>query len=87
MKTFYFTYGCDSGEGVQPYSGGWTEVVAKDKDTAINIFSAVHPSSCGCLDCAFVYDEETFNKSFMKGKGNFGKFCHERITLSVERFD
>lgn len=83
MAKFYFTYGSDGHD----YVGGWTEVEAEDYDKAIKIFCAVHPKRDGCVACAGIYDEETFQNTTMYENGNFGKFLHERIQLIVERYD
>ena len=81
MPKFYFTYGT----GGQPYCGGWTEVIAPDMRSACGAFRAFHPDKIeNCLNCSSVYREAEFQKSEMAGpEGNFGAFCHETITLSV----
>lgn len=82
MQKFYFTYGTSG----QPFCGGWTEVEAPDEKTAVALFRAIHPDkNKGLLNCSGVYTEEQFAKTCMAGSdGNFGHWCHERIT--VERF-
>lgn len=81
METFYFTYGLDG----YPFVGGWTEIVAPDKITAIRIFRSFHPDrEDGFMNCAFVYDSETFRKTSMYKTGNFGARCHELIVAEVE---
>ena len=82
MKKYYFTYGTEG----QPYCGGWTEVEAPDFHVACAIFRAYHPDKRdGLLNCSSVYVEEEFKKTSMAGpKGNFGKFCHETITVRRE---
>ena len=76
---FYFTYGYDH----RPYSGGWTEVIAPDIETAVALYKAIHPPKEGdVLPCADVYDEEAFSHTIMaSSKGNFGQFCHEVISI------
>jgi len=82
--TYYFTYGSDDKD--MPFQGGWTEVEAKDGPTAIKIFKLVHPPRQGqFLNCSDVYTKEQFEKSGMLESGNFGKRCHERIILKIER--
>ena len=83
METFYFTYGLEG----QPFVGGWTEIVAPDEVTAREIFSVFHQNRDGFLNCSTVYTEEGFKKTKMYKDGNFGARCHERITVSVEKFD
>lgn len=79
---FYFTYGTDG----QPYYGGWTEIEAPDGHAACAAFRAFHPDKIeGLLNCASVYDENGFNRSGMNGmRGNFYRFCHEKITITRE---
>lgn len=82
MKTFYFTYGSSKS---YPFQGGWTEVTAPNKKLAIGVFNAVHPPRVeNIINCAFVYDEETFKNFEMAKTGNLGKFCVERLTLTIE---
>lgn len=83
MAKFYFTYGTSG----QPYFGGWTEVVAPNRNVACAAFRAVHPDKTdGLLNCSSVYSEEQFDKTQMAGdKGNFGYFCHEVISVVITR--
>lgn len=85
MAKLYFTYG-DEG---QPFCGGWTEVEAPDMRTACAVFRAFHPDKYdGLLNCSSVYTEAAFQTTSMAGpKGNFGRFCHERITVDREVFE
>lgn len=79
MPTFYFTYGTDG----QPFVGGWTEVEAPDGHAACAAFRAYHPDKTeGLLNCSSVYNEEDFKKTSMWSDSNFGRRCHERITLT-----
>lgn len=80
MERFYFTYGSEG----QPFVGGWTEIEAPDIKTACAIFRAFHPDKYeGLLNCADYYSEERFMKTKMAGPGgNFGRRCHERITVT-----
>lgn len=88
MTTFYFTFGSDG----QDYVGGWTEITVPDRDgkpdfnAAVGIFNALHPpkGDYGSVDCGGIYTYEQFKGSRMSKDGNFGHFCHERVT--VERF-
>lgn len=84
MNKYYFTYGLGDD---QPYYGGWTEVIATDIRTACALFRAVHPDKHeGFLNCFSWYTEEEFKQSNMSGdRGNFGKFCRERITYDIIR--
>ena len=82
MPKFYFTYG--SNEHF-PWQDGWTEVEAPSLTVAQKMFSAVHPDRIpNVLNCAWFYTEEEFNLSSMKNNGNFGGFCHEKITVTKE---
>ena len=79
MQRFYFTYGTEG----QPFYGGWTIVEAENTTAAAMAFKAYHPNkSRGILNCAGFYTEEQFKAMPMSREGNFGKFCHEIITLS-----
>lgn len=79
MKQYFYTYGSHS---EQPFNGGWTEVIAPDRQTADRLFVAVHPCrTAGILDCAWVYDEEAFAKTKMPKEGNFNAYCQEIIAV------
>jgi len=80
---FYFTYGTDK----QPFYGGWTEVEATNKEMAITAFRTYHPDRAeGFVNCASIYDANSFAKTTMYEEGNFGYRCWERICITVERF-
>lgn len=77
-KTFYFTYDTEG----QPFAGGWTAIEAPDRASACALFRAYHPDRTdGLLNCSSVYDSTTFYKTGMFETGNFGVYCHERITV------
>lgn len=81
MAKFYFTYGLDEH---YPYVGGWTEITAKDQETATRLFRVYHPDRIsGILNCADFYTEEQFShtKMFKVGK-NLGAGCHEIISVT-----
>lgn len=80
METFYFTYGTDG----QPFVGGWTEIEAPTMEVACALFRAYHPDKeKGLLNCSSVYTTAWFEKTRMNGPdGNFGRRCHERITVT-----
>ena len=80
-KTFYFTYGTSESF---PFSKGWTEVIAPDKDTAIKLFNILHKPRFDCTNASFIYSEEEFKETSMFKEGNLGKFCRERISLNSE---
>lgn len=83
MAKYYFTYGSEG----QPFSGGWTEVIAPNLRMACGAFRAVHEDKTeGLLNCCSVYNEADFeeDRNGMFKTGNFGKYCHEVITLNVE---
>ena len=80
MSKFYFTFGT----GGQPYAGGWTEVIADNRQKAVRAFRAYHPDKIpGCLNCADVYSEKDFSAAGFLETGNFDAFCHETIILTV----
>ena len=59
---------------------------------AIEIFRMVHPDQPGhegIVNCAGIYDEDTFAKTRMAQtpEGNFGKRCVERITFELEELE
>lgn len=80
---FYFTYGTSG----HPFVGGWTEVEAPDMDSACAVFSAFHPNRNGLLNCGSVYFENNFRNTSMAERGNFGAFCHEKITITRDVID
>ena len=77
----YFTYGTYG----QPFKGGWTEVIAPDLQTAFKLYTAMHPAKAesGLFPYCDYYTEESFKRTEMYQKGNFGKFCQERIVAEV----
>lgn len=82
-NNYYFTYG--TWEGF-PYYGGWTRVIAQNKDEAIQLFRKVHPDTENGNFCyAFSYDEDAFIATGMNVAGNFGNFEHETIELKTGR--
>ncbi len=83
MAKYYFTYGTDK---VFPHYGGWTEVEAPSRELAYAAFKAYHSKNDnGCLPFCSCYSEEEFAASGMDNeKGNFGRRCHERISLTRE---
>lgn len=58
---FYFTY---SSSGMA-YKGGWTEVEAPSRATAMQAFSAFHRPVNGMTACPDIYTEEAFRKTGM----------------------
>lgn len=81
MATFYFTYGTEG----QPFYGGWTKIIAPNREIACKVFRAFHPDRTdGLLNCCDVYDYEHFRKTEMAQRGNFGHRCHEVISLQHE---
>lgn len=82
MKDFYFTYGSDK---QYPFNGGWTKITAPSINTALNLFTAVHPIIDGCLNCADYYTEDEFKKTNMyRNNSNCGFGEHEHITMNIE---
>lgn len=80
-KTFYYTFG---NSDTSPYIGGWVEIVAPEIRMADYIFNMMFPPRGGVMRCAGIYTQENFAKTSMPKNGNFGKFCHKRVTLHVE---
>ena len=82
MKKFYFSYG---DAPAYPFRGGWTEVTARDAETAVAAFKLVHPCPRGkeYINCAFVYDAETFEKLEIFKEGNAGAKRHEVIKVEI----
>lgn len=75
--TYYFTFG--NGEEC-PYHGGWTEITAPDRETAIGLFRGLHPDrSEGIINCCSVYSESEFFRTGMWMHGNFGHREWEKI--------
>ena len=82
MPKFYFTYGRERG---YDYLGGWTEIIADNRWTAWNVFTALHPKKDGqwrVANCSGIYTEEQW-KTMKQSETNrhLGYGCHERITV------
>lgn len=85
MPKFYFTYGRNP---AFPFTDGWTEIEAPDQNTASELFREIHPDrlgSEGVLNCAFVYEEDSFKNTKMYQDSNFGGHCHERLIFDGYR--
>lgn len=79
---FYFTYGSSG----MAYKGGWTEVEAPSRATAMQAFSAFHRAVNGITACSDIYTESEFRKTGMLDSGNFGAKTREKITIARELF-
>lgn len=81
-ETYYFTYGP---EGI--FEGGWSEIEAPDKNTAIRLHALVHGLSIAGLGrYAECYSRHEFMETTMFKKGeNFNNACVERISFKIER--
>ena len=86
MPKFYFTYGTSQ---TFPFQGGWTEVIAPNRQAAVGAFRAIHPDvTPNIINCSFIYSEEQFKNTCLNdGTGNMHLFCHERITIQAEPCD
>ena len=74
---FYFTFGT---KGTQPYYGGWVEVIAENRNEACDKFRNKYPNHYDCINCAFIYSQEEWDKTGMSKTGkNCGYGCHEVI--------
>lgn len=84
MGKFYFTFGSSCG---QAFVGGWVEVVAADREAAVNLFRALYQgedTGLSIVNCAGIYSEEEFMRTSMGIRGeNFGKGCHASIVHTV----
>lgn len=76
---FYYTYGSEG----QDFEGGWTEVEAENRSQADKLFLLFHPLRNGCIPCGEVYTESEMKETEMWTKGNFKKFCQERISHAL----
>lgn len=86
FSKFYFTYGTSE---YMDFQGGWTEVIAKDENSAVNIFKAYHPNPNDefLINCASVYTEEQFKRTNMyKINDNLGAACQETI-MSIRNLE
>lgn len=84
-KPFYFTYGYDDPE--QAYRGGWTLVMAEDRDKAIAAYRLYHPlTKDQLLPCCSVA-LTTAEMGNMLLDGNHGHYAHDVITLGREDID
>ena len=75
---YYFTF---SNHG-QLFKGGWVEIVADSLQEAQQKFIDSYGEKAwehNCLNYAFHYPEEAFNKTIMATEGNLGNKCHEVI--------
>lgn len=82
MARYYFTYAASDRF---PFIGGWTEVEAPDMKAAVTIYRIYHPGKVdGLINCSFVYPEENFFETQMPARGNFGNYCHEKISITRE---
>lgn len=83
MSKFYFTFGSSG----QAFVGGWVEVVAADREAAINLFWALYQgedTGLSIVNCAGIYSEEEFMRTSMGILGeNFGKRFHASIVHTV----
>lgn len=73
----YYTFGTDER---YPHRGGWVEVEADTIKQAHAAFRRHYPDrTTGILNCADYYTEKQFADADM-ATGNFGAFCHKKIT-------
>lgn len=81
MGKFYFTFGSSG----QAFAGGWVEVVAADREAAVELFRALYQGEdTGFVNCAGIYSEEEFMRTSMGIRGeNFGKGCRASIVHTV----
>ena len=78
IKNFYFTYGTEG----HPFYGGWSKIEAPTREIAIALFRLIHPDKTpGLVNCSSIYDEETFRKTSMWIRGNFGIHEHEVVSM------
>ena len=83
MAKFFFTYGSD--DESQAHKGGWTEVEADSARAAEMAYRAYYPKNeNGLMPYAFMYPEDVFYRGSMPTEGNFGAYCHDKITLKRE---
>lgn len=63
MNKYYFTYGTAE---YFPFQGGWTIVLAENRQQACDIFRIAHPDRItGRLNCANYYSADYFEKTGM----------------------
>jgi hypothetical protein len=75
MNKYYFTFGTAD---YFPFKGGWVEVMANSEQEAIKIYNDSYPPSHeGTINCAFVYEQNEFEKTFMFTEGNLRGRCHK----------
>lgn len=91
-EKFYFTFGNDENF---PYQYGFVEVLANDKNEAVEIYSNKFPFRDGLVNCSFIYNEQEFNSAKERvseyNSGNAGlykmelfNYCHETLYKSEE---
>ena len=74
MNRYYFTFGTSR---KFPFRGGWVEVVAPDRKTAVRVFRSKYPDvNEGVVNCSDIYTADQFSKTGMVD-GNLGAGCHD----------
>ena len=75
---FFFTFGTSDD---YPFYGGWVEVFADTRETAIEKFRTKYPDLHeNTVNCAFIYSEAEWNKTSMAKYGsNQGFGCQDVI--------
>lgn len=74
MNRFFFTFGLSE---KFPFCGGWIEVIAPNRHTAVSLFRSKYPDIHeGIVNCSDIYTSDEFEKTGMAA-GNLGACCHE----------
>lgn len=74
MNKYYFTFGTSK---QFPFCGGWVEVIAPDRKSAVRTFRSKYPDvNEGIVNCSDIYTAGQFSESGM-ADGNLGAGCHE----------
>ena len=74
VNRYYFTFGTSR---KFPFRGGWVEVVAPDRKTAVRVFRSKYPDvNEGVVNCSDIYTADQFSKTGMVD-GNLGAGCHD----------
>lgn len=79
MNRYYFTFGTSR---KFPFRGGWVEVVAPDRKTAVRVFRSKYPDvNEGVVNCSDIYTADQFSKTGMVD-GNLGGWLSRHPALS-----
>lgn len=83
LKKFIFTFGPNS--PIQPYKGGWVDIIAPNISLACQVFIDKYPRVDGLIPCSCVYYEDDFRATDMYTEGNYGRYWQETLVYDESR--